>query len=137
MNNFKSCVPCVCTGSGRKRVCEEHDIIIFRFLSCSDKWANDMKTEIDQVIMQYVHKPNPIENFDMIITHITSIESVTKKQQFQISNGISNYHWIDYINFKKGKRAQRQLYKVQQPFIMVSLITKIEEITFQVLQDYD
>ena len=26
MNNFKSCVPCVCTGSGRKRVCEEHDI---------------------------------------------------------------------------------------------------------------
>ena len=25
MNNFKSCVPCVCTGSGRKRVCEEHD----------------------------------------------------------------------------------------------------------------
>ena len=26
MNNLKSCVPCVCTGSGRKRVCEEHDI---------------------------------------------------------------------------------------------------------------
>ena len=26
MNNFKSCVPCVCTGSGRKRVCEEHNI---------------------------------------------------------------------------------------------------------------
>ena len=26
MNNFKSCVPCVCTGSGRKRVCKEHNI---------------------------------------------------------------------------------------------------------------
>ena len=26
MNNFKSCVPCVCTGSGRKRVCEEQNI---------------------------------------------------------------------------------------------------------------
>ena len=26
MNNIKSCVPCVCTGSGRKRVCEEHNI---------------------------------------------------------------------------------------------------------------
>ena len=26
MNNFKSCVPCVCTGSGRKWVCEEHNI---------------------------------------------------------------------------------------------------------------
>ena len=26
MNNLKSCVPCVCTGSGRKQVCEEHDI---------------------------------------------------------------------------------------------------------------
>ena len=37
-----------------------------------------MKTEINQVIMQYVHKPNPIENLDTIITHITSMESVTK-----------------------------------------------------------
>ena len=26
MNNFKSCVPCVCTGSGRKRVYEEQNI---------------------------------------------------------------------------------------------------------------
>ena len=27
MNNFnKSCIPCVCTGSGRKRVYKEHDI---------------------------------------------------------------------------------------------------------------
>ena len=26
MNNFKSCVPGVCTGSGHKRVCKEHDI---------------------------------------------------------------------------------------------------------------
>ena len=26
MNNFKSCVPCVCTGSGHKQVCERHDI---------------------------------------------------------------------------------------------------------------
>ena len=26
MNNFEGCVPCVCTSSGRKRVCEEHNI---------------------------------------------------------------------------------------------------------------
>ena len=26
MNNFKSCIPCVCTGSGCKRVCKRHDI---------------------------------------------------------------------------------------------------------------
>ena len=26
MNTFKSCVPCVCTGCGRKRVSEEHNI---------------------------------------------------------------------------------------------------------------
>ena len=26
MNNFKSCIPCVCTGSGCKWVCERHDI---------------------------------------------------------------------------------------------------------------
>ena len=28
MNTFKSCIPCVCTGSGRKRVCEEHNNIL-------------------------------------------------------------------------------------------------------------
>ena len=26
MNNFKSCIPSVCTSSGHKRVCEEHNI---------------------------------------------------------------------------------------------------------------
>ena len=26
MNTFKNCIPCVCTSSGRKRVCEEHNI---------------------------------------------------------------------------------------------------------------
>ena len=26
MNNFKSCVPCVCTGSGHKQSCEEQNI---------------------------------------------------------------------------------------------------------------
>ena len=26
MNNFKSCIPCVCTSSGHKRVCEKHNI---------------------------------------------------------------------------------------------------------------
>ena len=28
MNNSKGCIPYVCTGSGHKRVCEEHDIIL-------------------------------------------------------------------------------------------------------------
>ena len=26
MNNFKSCVPCVCTSGGHKQVCKEHNI---------------------------------------------------------------------------------------------------------------
>ena len=26
MKTFKSCIPCVCTGSGHKQVCEEHNI---------------------------------------------------------------------------------------------------------------
>ena len=26
MNNCKCCVPCVCTGSGRKQACKKHDI---------------------------------------------------------------------------------------------------------------
>ena len=25
MNTIKSCIPCVCTGSGHKRVCKEHN----------------------------------------------------------------------------------------------------------------
>ena len=25
MNNFKSCIPCVCTSSGHKQVCERYD----------------------------------------------------------------------------------------------------------------
>ena len=36
MSNFKSCVPCVCTGSGHKRVCEEQNnsIELTEFLGC-------------------------------------------------------------------------------------------------------
>ena len=26
MNNFKSCIPCVCTSNGHKQVCKRHDI---------------------------------------------------------------------------------------------------------------
>ena len=48
MNNFKSCIPCVCTGSGRKRVCEEHDISNlvenFEKLEFSAKTANEFST---------------------------------------------------------------------------------------------
>ena len=32
MNNFKSCVPCVCTGSDYEWVCEEHNISIINNL---------------------------------------------------------------------------------------------------------
>ena len=31
MNNFKSCVPCVCTSSGHKRVYEEHNNPIYPY----------------------------------------------------------------------------------------------------------
>ena len=81
----------------------KYHIIIFRFLSCSDKRTNHMKSEIDKCITQYVHKTHCTQNVDTIITHITSMDSVSKKNQFQIFNSISNYHWIDYIRFKKSK----------------------------------
>ena len=78
-------------------------IIILRFLNCSDKWTNEMKSHIDQLITYYVQKPNPIEGMETIITHITVMQSVSKKDQLKMSNSISNYHWIDYPRFKKGK----------------------------------
>ena len=81
----------------------KYHFTIFRFLSCSDKWTKDMKSEIDEVITQYVHKMHCTENVDTIITHITLLKSVSKKDQFQMFNTISNYHWIDYIQFKNSK----------------------------------
>ena len=35
MNNFKSCIPCVCTGSGHKQVYEEHDTNTANFIGLS------------------------------------------------------------------------------------------------------
>ena len=78
-------------------------IIIVRFQNCSDKWNNEMKSDIDQLITDYIQKPNPIEGMETIITHITSMQSMSKKDKLNIFNTISNYHWIDYTRFKKGK----------------------------------
>ena len=60
-------------------------IIILRFLNCSDKWTNEMKSHIDQLITYYIQKPNPIEGMETIITHTTFMQSVSKKDQLKIS----------------------------------------------------
>ena len=47
MNTFKSCVPCVCTGSGRKRVCEEHNKIILGIAECGpDRYKGHVSAPI-------------------------------------------------------------------------------------------
>ena len=62
-----------------------------------------MKSDIDQLITDYIQKPNPIEGVKTIITHITPMQSVSNKGKLKMLNTISNYNWIDYPKFKKGK----------------------------------
>ena len=109
---------------------------IYRFLNCSDKWTNDMKSDIDQLITDYVQKPNPIEGVETIITHITSMQSMSKKDKFKIFNYISNYHWIDYPRFKKEK-GRRTTLQGTAAIYYGFLKTEIEEITCQLLQGCD
>ena len=62
-----------------------------------------LKHQIDELITNYVKQPSQIEETDSMITHITQMQCVSKKQMLNIFNSISNYHWIDYPRFKKGK----------------------------------
>ena len=75
----------------------------FRFLNCSEKWTNELKNHIDKLITNYVEDLNQSEEIESIITHITEMESASKKDMLNIFNSISNYHWIDYPRFQKGK----------------------------------
>ena len=62
-----------------------------------------MKSDIDQPLMNYIQKLNPIQGMETIVTHITSMQSMSKKDKLNIFNTISNYHQIDYPRFKKEK----------------------------------
>ena len=75
----------------------------YRFLNCSQKWMDHLKHQINELITNYVKQPSWIEETDSIITHITRMQCMSKKQMLNIFNSISNYHWIDYPRFKKGK----------------------------------
>ena len=92
-----------------------------------------MKSDIDQLITDYIQKPNPIEGMETIITHITSMQSMSKKDKLKIFNTISNYHWIDYQDSKKGKGIRTTLQGTAAIYYGF-LKTEIEEITCQLLQ---
>ena len=59
--------------------------------------------------MNYVKQPTQIEETKSIITHISEMQCVSKKDMVNIFNSISNYHWIDYPRFKKGKGVKDNL----------------------------
>ena len=68
-----------------------------------------MKNQIDELIMNYVKHPTKFEETNSIITHISEMQCVTKKDMVNIFNSISNYHWIDYPRFKNGKGVKDNL----------------------------
>ena len=62
-----------------------------------------MKNKIDALITNYIKHPTKFQDTKSIITHISKMQCVTKKDMVNIFNSISNYHWIDYPRFKNGK----------------------------------
>ena len=64
---------------------------------------DDLKNQIDELIMNYVKQPTWIEETNSIITHINQMQCVSKKDMVNIFNSISNYHWIDYQGLKREK----------------------------------
>ena len=62
-----------------------------------------MKNEIDALITNDIKHPTKCQDTKSIITHISEMQCVTKKDMVNIFNSISNYHWIDYPRFKNGK----------------------------------
>ena len=80
--------------------------LFFLFLQISqlftkmDRWNEN---EIDALITNYVKHPTKCQDTKSIITHISEMQCVTKKDMVNIFNSISNYHWIDYPRFKNGK----------------------------------
>ena len=81
----------------------------YRILNCSSKWTDDLKNQIDELITNYIKHPTQIEETNSIITHISEMQCVSKKDMVNIFNSISNYHWIDYPRFKNGKVVKDNL----------------------------
>ena len=70
---------------------------------------DDLKKQIDELIMNYVKQPTHIQETNSIITHTCQMQCVSKKDMVNIFNSISNYHWIDYPRLKKGKGVKDNL----------------------------
>ena len=109
---------------------------IYRFLNCSDKLTNNMKSDIDQLITDYKQKPNSIEGMETIITNITSMQSMSKKGKFLFSTPFVITIGLITQDSKKEKDRRTTLQGTATIYYGF-LKTKIEEITCQLLQGCD
>ena len=73
MNTFKSCVPCVCTGSGHKRVCEEHNI----GTQCGATTTNTATETVEHSDAKSIQK-----NLQNQLNILTKLKSQQNQQKF-------------------------------------------------------
>ena len=73
MNTFKSCVPCVCTGSDRKRVCEEHNI----GTQCGTTTTNTATETVEHSDVKSIQK-----NQQNQLNILTKLKSQQNQQKF-------------------------------------------------------
>ena len=73
MNTFKSCVPCVCTSSGRKRVCEEHNI----GTQCGATTTNTATETVEHSDAKSIQK-----NLQNQLNILTKLKSQQNQQKF-------------------------------------------------------
>ena len=73
MNTIKSCVPCVCTGSGCRRVCEEHNI----GTQCGTTTTNTATETVEHSDAKSIQK-----NLQNQLNILTKLKSQQNQQKF-------------------------------------------------------
>ena len=76
MNTIKSCVPCVCTGSGRRQVCEEHNI----GTQCGATTTNTATETVEHSGAKSIQKN--LQNQLNILTKLKSQQNQQNQQKF-------------------------------------------------------
>ena len=77
MNIFKSCIPCVCTGSGHKRVCKEHNI----GAQCGATATNTATETVEQSDAINIQKS--LQNQQKQLNILTKLKSQQNQQNSQ------------------------------------------------------
>lgn len=79
-----------------------------RFLFCSQRWGVAERQELDEEFTKFFPEAATEVTSDTLVSHITSLATDTKRQQFTLLSTISNYHWIDNIASRSGKKMQKE-----------------------------